>query len=64
MSIPAKSFAMVQTATRQLEPQDLAIPEIDDDSALLQLEACGICGSDYEQYEDHAAYADAGYPRT
>lgn len=31
---------------------DLELPEIDADSALLQLEACGICGSDYEQFED------------
>jgi threonine dehydrogenase-like Zn-dependent dehydrogenase len=42
---------MVQTGLRKLEPRDLPIPEIDDDSALLRIEACGICGSDYEQYE-------------
>ena len=46
-----KTLAMVQTAPRTLEPQDLPVPEIDDDSALLRIEACGICGSDYEQYE-------------
>jgi threonine dehydrogenase-like Zn-dependent dehydrogenase len=51
MELPAKSFAMVQTGVRTLEPKDLPIPDIDADSALLQLEACGICGSDYEQYE-------------
>ena len=49
--IPSKSMAMVQTGPRALEPQDLPIPEIDDDTALLRIEACGICGSDYEQYE-------------
>jgi threonine dehydrogenase-like Zn-dependent dehydrogenase len=48
---PAKTLAMVQTAVRKLEPRDLPIPEIDDESALLRVEACGICGSDYEQYE-------------
>ncbi len=42
---------MVMTAPRTLEPRDLPLPEIDDDTALLQIEACGICGSDYEQYE-------------
>ena len=42
---------MVQTATRSLESRDLPMPEIDDDSGLLKLEACGICGSDYEQFE-------------
>ncbi len=42
---------MVQTDTRVLEPRDLPVPDIDADSALLKLEACGICGSDYEQFE-------------
>jgi threonine dehydrogenase-like Zn-dependent dehydrogenase len=28
----------------------LPLPEIDDDSGLLRIEACGICGSDVEQY--------------
>jgi threonine dehydrogenase-like Zn-dependent dehydrogenase len=46
-----KTLAMVQTAVRKLEPRDLPVPEIDADSALLRIEACGICGSDYEQYE-------------
>jgi threonine dehydrogenase-like Zn-dependent dehydrogenase len=42
---------MVQTGVRRLEPRELPVPEIDDDSALLRVEACGICGSDYEQFE-------------
>jgi threonine dehydrogenase-like Zn-dependent dehydrogenase len=50
-ALPKTSFAMVQTARRVLEPMDLPIPDIDDDSAILRLEACGICGSDYEQFE-------------
>lgn len=50
-SLPKTSFAMVQTGNRTLEAQDIPIPDIDDDSALLKLEACGICGSDYEQFE-------------
>ncbi len=48
---PKKTLAMVQTAVRKLEPRELPVPEIDDDSALLRIEACGICGSDYEQFE-------------
>lgn len=51
MTLPKTSFAMVQTDRRTLEPMDLPIPEIDDDSGLVRIEACGICGSDYEQYE-------------
>ncbi len=51
MTLPKTCFAMVQTAPRKLEPRDLPLPQIDDDSGLLRIEACGICGSDYEQYE-------------
>ena len=50
-ALPKTTLAMVQTAPRVLEARDLPIPEIDDDSALLRIEACGICGSDYEQFE-------------
>lgn len=51
MDVPKTSFAMVQTDTRVLVPRDLPLPDIDANSALLKLEACGICGSDYEQFE-------------
>jgi len=46
-----RTRAVVQTGPRKLEMRDLPVPEIDDDSALLRVEACGICGSDAEQYE-------------
>ncbi len=49
--LPKTSFAMVQTGVRELSGQDIPLPQIDDNSAILQIEACGICGSDYEQYE-------------
>ena len=49
--VPKKSMAMVQTAPRKLERRDLPIPPVTDGSAILRVEACGICGSDYEQYE-------------
>jgi threonine dehydrogenase-like Zn-dependent dehydrogenase len=44
------SRVVVQTGPRQLEMRELPLPEIDADSALLRVEACGICGSDAEQY--------------
>jgi hypothetical protein len=50
-ALPKTSLAMVQTAPRTLEAMDLPLPEIDDDSGLVRIEACGICGSDYEQFE-------------
>jgi threonine dehydrogenase-like Zn-dependent dehydrogenase len=49
--MPKHTLAMVQTAPRRLEARELVIPDIDDQSALLRIEACGICGSDYEQFE-------------
>ncbi|MCH7484946.1 MAG: zinc-binding dehydrogenase [Chloroflexi bacterium] len=45
------SRAVVQTAPRTLEFREFPLPEIGDDDGLLRVEACGICGSDYEQYE-------------
>jgi threonine dehydrogenase-like Zn-dependent dehydrogenase len=41
-----KSIAAVLVAPNKFEIRELDIPEIPDDAALLQLEACGICGSD------------------
>ena len=48
--MPKTTRAIVQTGVRQLELRQLPVPDIDDDSGLLRLEACGICGSDVEQY--------------
>jgi threonine dehydrogenase-like Zn-dependent dehydrogenase len=47
----ATSRAIVQTAARKLEMREFPLPEIGGDDALLRIEACGICGSDYEQYQ-------------
>jgi threonine dehydrogenase-like Zn-dependent dehydrogenase len=43
--------AMVLTKPKTLEPREFARPAIGADDGLLRIEACGICGSDYEQYE-------------
>ena len=43
--------AMVLTAPKKLELRELEIPEIGADDALLRVEACGICGTDYELYD-------------
>ena len=43
--------AVVQTGPRQLEMREFPRPVIGpDDGGLLRVEACGICGSDVEQY--------------
>jgi threonine dehydrogenase-like Zn-dependent dehydrogenase len=43
--------AMVLLKPRTLVAREFARPVIGPDDALLRIEACGICGSDYEQYE-------------
>jgi alcohol dehydrogenase len=42
--------ALVLEAPRRLVPRDFALPDISDDDALLRIEACGLCGTDHEQY--------------
>ena len=43
--------AAVLVKPRTIELREFPRPAIGPDAALLRIEACGICGSDYEQYE-------------
>ncbi len=43
--------AVVLVTPRTLEAREFPRPTIGPDDALLRIEACGICGSDYEQYD-------------
>ena len=54
-SLPTAARAMVQTGVRELQLQSFALPEIGDDDGLLRMEVCGICGSDYEQFNGEFA---------
>ena len=51
--------ALVLERPRKLVARDLPEPAIGDDDALLQVEACGLCGTDHEQYTGalHPGYA-------
>lgn len=42
--------ALVLEAPHKLVLRDFRIPEIGDDDGLLRVEACGLCGTDHEQY--------------
>jgi alcohol dehydrogenase len=42
--------ALVLSAPRQLEQRSFALPEIGDNDGLLRVEACGLCGTDHEQF--------------
>ncbi len=45
--------AAVMTAPRTFELREFPLPAIGPDDGLLRVEACGICGSDVEQYKGH-----------
>jgi D-arabinose 1-dehydrogenase-like Zn-dependent alcohol dehydrogenase len=45
--------AAVMTAPRTFEMREFGRPVIGPDEGLLRIEACGICGSDVEQYKGH-----------
>jgi alcohol dehydrogenase len=46
----ANAAALVLDTPRHFEQRDLTLPEIGDDDALLRVEACGLCGTDHEQF--------------
>ena len=55
--------AMVLTGDRSFALEEFARPRVGADDALLRVEACGICGSDVEQYDGHlAAMGHVRYP--
>lgn len=44
------SRALVLEEPRRLVMHDLPLPELGEDDGLLRIEACGLCGTDHEQY--------------
>jgi alcohol dehydrogenase len=42
--------ALVLEEPRRLEARRLPVPEIGDDDGVLRVEACGLCGTDHEQF--------------
>jgi alcohol dehydrogenase len=47
---PRVARALVLESPRKLVARDFAIPVIGDDEGLVRVEACGLCGTDHEQY--------------
>ena len=47
----AKARAVVQVGDGRYEIQEFELPRVRDDDALMRVEACGICGSDVDQYD-------------
>ena len=46
----AHARAVVLEEPRRLVERELPLPDIGDDDGLLRIEACGLCGTDHEQY--------------
>lgn len=53
------SRALVLESPHRLVPRSLPLPAVGPDDGLLRIEACGLCGTDHEQYTGHlpAGYA-------
>lgn len=51
--------AAVQTAPGKIEPREFPMPEVTEDSGLLRVETCGICGSDVELFNGNIARPNA-----
>ncbi len=49
----ATGTGLVLTEPRRFERTTFELPEIGDDDGLLRIEACGLCGTDHEQYTGH-----------
>ena len=41
---------LVLTSPRQFERRQFDVPDVGDDDGVLRVEACGLCGTDHEQY--------------
>ncbi len=46
----ATTRALVLEGPRRLVVRELPVPEIGDDDGILRVEACGLCGTDHEQF--------------
>jgi alcohol dehydrogenase len=59
---PATASAMVLESPRRLVRRQLPLPVVGDDDGLLRVEACGLCGTDHEQWSGALAPGFAFVP--
>ena len=50
MAHGATARALVLEAPRHLVVREFALPAVGDDDALVRVAACGLCGTDHEQF--------------
>jgi alcohol dehydrogenase len=53
MTTGRDATAAVLCEARRLEVRPLGLPEVGEDDGLLRVEACGLCGTDHEEYTGH-----------
>jgi alcohol dehydrogenase len=58
----ARARALVLERPRHLVIHDIPLPALGDDDALVRVEACGLCGTDHEQYTGELAGGFAFVP--
>lgn len=58
----AKALAAVLEGPRNFQFREFPIPEVGADDAVLRVEACGLCGTDYEQWLGHLKDWGGGMP--
>lgn len=54
--------AAVLERPREFQLREFPIPQIGPDEGLLRVEACGLCGTDYEQWQGHLRDWGGGLP--
>jgi alcohol dehydrogenase len=54
--------ALVLEAPRRLVAREFPLPDLDEDDALVRVAACGLCGTDHEQYTGELAGGFAFVP--
>jgi alcohol dehydrogenase len=62
MADGAVAQALVLEAPRRLVVRELPLPNLDDDDALVRAAACGLCGTDHEQFTGELAGGFAFVP--
>ncbi len=53
---------LVLTAPRAFEQRRFELPDVGEDDGVLRVEACGLCGTDHEQYTGHIRSRHAFIP--
>jgi alcohol dehydrogenase len=62
MADDAVAQALVLEAPRRLVVRELPLPNLGDDDALVRVVACGLCGTDHEQFTGELAGGFAFVP--